>query len=281
MPPLNEVWLAVLNGVLFPGGAALLVVGLMRWWPALGAGLALIGAWGVGVYRTQAVAFWPETTGWQSVGVLTVVAVVTGWLHAWPRTPRPLAEWLRGAVVIVAAGLLVSPGLRAAHAWAVPTLALVSWTTWHVVTALAQRHPGGLVPLALAFTANVVGVVNIFAHSGSLADAGNILFAGLGAVALAAWWWRADVSAGVAGAFAVAVPTLALGAYFATSSQLPPYTFALAPLAPLLAGLTLLAPASTTRTRLALVVGLWLVPLLGAVGLCVAYESLPTADEGW
>jgi len=193
---------------------------------------------------------------------------------------RAAAAWaLRIFAAGVTTALAVPPELRSESPWIVPLFAAVVLGEWTVLERLlvATTPPrcrfgpalAGVAPFAAA------AVVLLHAHSARLADVAVILAVALGAIAAAAFAFRAD-SSSVAPGVATALPFLMLSGYYDTFSEVPAAAFALVAASPIALGPLLLSRIRKLGARRWLVVAAFLAtsPLLIAVILAARVESL-------
>ena len=203
-------------------------IGGRQWAGAVALGLAFVPAF-LAVERWPGV---PPPVTWHWLAWLVPVAAIAGIADALVRWPTPLR--LLGAVTLAAVCGRALVGEWVVHAWPwrAVTAAVIAAVAVSVNTA-AERRPGALVPLSLCVAALGASVVLIGSGSAKLAQLAGALSACLG-VAVVLAWWRPTVSLSRGGVAVVAVllPGLVLSGYFSSYSEIPPWVYVLAAVAP-------------------------------------------------
>ncbi len=200
-----------------------------RLWPgAVALGLAFVPAF-------LAVDRWPGLpphVTWHWIAWLVPVAMIAGVVDALIRWPTPLR--LLGAVALAAmcGRALVGDWVDYPWPWRGVTAAVIAAVAVSVNVA-TDRRPGAAVPLSLCVAAVGASVVLIGSGSAKLAQLAGALAACLG-VAVVLAWWRPTVSLSRGGTAVVSVllPGLVLSGYFSSFSEIPPWVYVLAAVAP-------------------------------------------------
>jgi hypothetical protein len=146
-----------------------------------------------------------------------------------------------------------------------------------LLETVCERRPGGETAFKLAVVSLGGAVVLLQAHSGSLSDAASVVAASLLGVALVMWWRQSDAGGAMPG-IAVLVPGLMVAGRTQTFSEVPPISFALIGLAPLLLGIPLLPTAARWPRAARVLRAVLVLTALGvAVGLAMWAEP-PTGE---
>ncbi len=176
----------------------------------------------------------PPHVTWHWIAWLAVVIAALGavdGLRRWPARVRLSA----GLALAAGCGWLLV-GDWVTHAWAWRgTTALVIAVLLATLNASAGRHQGASVPLSMCLAALGASIVLVLSGNAKLALLAGALAACLG-VAVVLAWWRAEVSLARGGVPVVAVllPGLVLSGYFLSWSEIAPWVFVLAAIAPAL-----------------------------------------------
>ncbi len=174
----------------------------------------------------------PPHVTWHWIAWLVPVAAVAGVADALVRWPT--AVRLLGAVTLAAVcgRLLVGDWVDHAWSWRAVMASAIAVTAVSV-NAAADRRPGAAVPLSMCVAALGASIVLLGSGGAKLAQLAGALSACLGVV-VAINWWRPTVSLSRGGAAVIAVllPGLVLSGYFASYSEIPPWVYVLAAIAP-------------------------------------------------
>lgn len=180
---------------------------------------------------------WPDLpphVTWHWIAWLAVVAAAVGaadGLHRWPLRVRLSA----GLALAAGCGwLLVGDWVTHAWAWRGATAVVIA-VLLATLNASAGRHQGASVPLSMCLAALGASIVLVLSGNAKLAQLVGALAACLGAAVVLAWW-RPEVSLARGGVQVVAVllPGLVLSGYFLSWSEIAPWVFVLAAIAPAL-----------------------------------------------
>ena len=228
--------------------------------------LALAAGLAAGNLFRGALPLIPEQAAWHWLPLTALAALAAGLLARLPHVPWFVGWPVRLAAVAFAAWMLVPNEFRAQAWWHLGAFAAGVLALWALLETVAERTPGGTVPLSLALAFLGGAVVILHGYSARLADIGLIAAAGLTGIALVAWWGQADVRGAMPGV-AVLLPGLLLAGMWETAdlTKVPRRSFVLIAVAPLAWALTLLPP----RLRLP---ALLLVPVAYAVYLAMRAE---------
>jgi hypothetical protein len=287
MPPLDQVRDAVLLGVLPAALVAAVVMALVerlggpRFAPA-GAALGLASGFMLGGWLQDALTLIANPSAWNRLPWAALLAVQVGLVARLPRVPLVLGWLLRGAVVIAAAWGVVPERVTNALPWLPVAFAAVLMGGWALLEPLADRPPGGSVPMLLALSAFAAGGILIHASSKRLMDAETALGAALTGVAAVSCWRRADGGGAVPGAV-VLLPGLLLMGQQETFTEIPWPVFAAPALAPFMLVVALVPPFRSWEGRRlhVLRLALVLVPLAVAVGLAMSIAPLGLGEDAW
>jgi len=174
----------------------------------------------------------PPHVTWHWLAWLAPIAAVAGVADALLRWPT--AVRLLGAATLAAGCGRLLVGDWVDHAWSwravmASAIAVVAVSA----NAAAERRPGAAVPLSMCVAAFGASVVMLGSPSAKMAQLAGALAACLG-VAVAINWWRPTVSLSRGGVAVIAVllPGLVLSGYFSSSSDIPPWVYVLAAVAP-------------------------------------------------
>jgi hypothetical protein len=189
----------------------------------------------------------------------------------------------RGATIVAAllvagasAWLLVPDfeSLRTARPYYVAGVAVAVFLLWAGLDLLADRQPGGRVPLLLTGVAVAAAAVLLYAGIASFTELAGVLVGTLAGAAVAAYRNPGrPYLRGIVPGFAVLLVGLLAEGYLNTSAQVPWVSFVLVALAPLL----LWAGGRRGWLQAAAV----LVPLAVAVALAVASAEGEDGSEDW
>ncbi len=244
------------------------------WAGALALGLGFVPAF-------LAVDPWPGLpphVTWHWIAWLAAVATAVGAADGLRRWPAP-ARLSAGLALAAGCGwLLVGDWVTHAWAWRGAT-ALIIAVLLITLNAAARRHKGASIPLSMGLAALGASIVLITSGNAKLAQLAGALTACLG-VAVVLAWWRPDVSLARGGVPVVAVllPGLVLSGYFVSWSEIDPWVFVLAAVAPAFVWvsgslpLDRLPPWQATTLRVAL------VALVVAATVAAAIEGRTPAD---
>ncbi len=203
-------------------------IGGRLWGGAVALGLAFVPAF-LAVERWPGV---PPHVTWHWIAWLVPVAMIAGVVDALVRWPRPLRLLGAATLAAVCGRALVGDWVDHAWPWRGMTAAVIAVVAVSV-NAAAERRPGASVPLSLCVAALGASVVLISSGSAKLAQLAGALAACLG-VAVVLAWWRPIVSLSRGGTAVVSVllPGLVLSGYFSSFSEIPPWVYVLAAVAP-------------------------------------------------
>jgi hypothetical protein len=201
------------------------------WAGAVALGLAFVPAF-------LAVEQWPGLpphVTWHWLAWLAAIAAVAGVTDAMVRWPTAVRLLGAATLAAVCGRLLVGDWVDHAWSWRAVTAAVVAVVAV-LVNVAAERRPGAAVPLSMCVAALGASVVLLGSGSAKLAQLAGALAACLG-VAVALSWWRPNVSLSRGGVAVIAVllPGLVLSGYFSSYSEIPPWVYVLAAVAPVAA----------------------------------------------
>lgn len=285
LPPLHLIR-EILWQVMVPAGGASLVVLLLVLVCTrgragrIGLALALAASVVVGMLAAEE---------WHQRGIVSLTAPEQGWTFL---------PWLALAAVLI--GIPPAGGSSRSVNWG-QVVGLAILAAWLVIPATAyqddkrplvffglavaagaisgdlagRRHPGGGLPLTLAFMLLGGAAVLIHAHSARLTDLALIFTAAVAGLALPCWIWKVDAApAGFLAA--VVLPALMFTGMNETDSAVPTASFYCVGLAPLGLLVAVMPPFSRMTGLLrAVLLFLTLVPVVVAVVLAMRAESLP------
>jgi hypothetical protein len=216
----------------------------------------------------------PPHVTWHWLAWLAPIAAVAGVADALLRWP--MAVRLLGAVTLAAVCGRLLVGDWVDHAWLwravmASAIAVVAVS----VNAAANRRPGATVPLSMCVAAMGASVVLLGSGSAKLAQLAGAMAACLG-VAVAISWWRPTVSIARGGVAVIAVllPGLVLSGYFPSYSEIPPWVYVLAAIAPVFAWPAAMIRLEGLRVWQASIIRVALATIPVAVTVAVAVLAL-------
>ena len=117
----------------------------------------------------------PSEAAWEWLPWTVLAVVVSEVLIRLLRMPAWLGWPIRLVIAGSTAAVLVPAELRPTAPWLLAAFALVVLAEWAILVSLANRVPGGSVPLSLALVCLGGTVVLVHAHSARLADIATLL----------------------------------------------------------------------------------------------------------
>ena len=174
----------------------------------------------------------PPIEAWHWIAWLVPVAAVAGVADCLVRWPTPLRLLGVATLAAVCGRLLVFDALDHAWPWRGVTAAVIAVVAVSV-NAAAERRPGAAVPLCLCVAAAGASVVLLGSANAKLAQLAGALAACMGVVVVLAWWRpAASLSRGGTAVVSVLLPGLVLSGYFMSGSDIRPWVYVLAAIAP-------------------------------------------------
>ena len=173
----------------------------------------------------------PSGRYWLPWAVL--LATIVGLVSRVPIIPDWARTGLRAGMAMVAATVLIPRGLPGDYPWLPHSFVVVVFLNGLVLEKLADEPAKGLPALAASLACGSAAVVLLHAHSARLSDGATLLGAGLGGVAIASQWGRAN-AAGAMPALSVLLPGILLSGWRDTFSEVPAWSFLLPAVAPII-----------------------------------------------
>jgi hypothetical protein len=279
LPPFAEVW-DVATKVIAPAFGASAVVFALLYALQIRSKVAASAAFVAGLLIANAVrgdAPWlPESRGWKFIFPAAVAASIFGVLVQASWMPR----WI-GLLIRVMASLAAGWALAPDDPLTSVAFAAVVLAEWHALERLGDRYHSLVFPFCLASMTGALALVLIHAHSARFMGIALMASASWGGLALAILHRRAD-SSSTAPSAAVLLCGLALAGYDPEQSKVPLASFLLVALQPLLYLPLEIGPLSRWKGRGRIIVDaiLFVVPLVAAVALAMAYESIAVDEKG-
>jgi hypothetical protein len=191
-----------------------------------------------------------------------------------------MPQWV-GLLVRVIASLAAGLALAPEDPLISVAFAAVVLAEWHALERLGGRYQSLIFPFGLASMTGALALVLIHAHSARFMGIALMASASWGGMVLAILHRRAD-SSSTAPCAAVLLCGLSLAGYDPEANKVPLASFLLVALQPLLYLPLEIGPLSRWKGpgRIIIDAILFVVPLVAAVGLAMAYESIAVDGEG-
>jgi hypothetical protein len=274
MPPIEEIWDALLQAVLPALATAaifmalLTLVGGAKQAPA-GAAFGFIAGTVLSLWLRGALTLASGESTWNRLPWAALAALCVGRVARIPGLPIADGSLLRAATAFGIAWWVVPETVSADFSWLAPAFAAVIFLEWVILDPIAD----GSTAVCLTLTLLVAGGVLLHARMTSSLDAATACGSAMAGLAVVAWWCRVDVT-GAIPAVAVILPGLLLMGQTGTAVETLHWTtFALPVLAPLLLAVTLPIRQTSDFRWYVVRLGLVLIPLVAALAL--AHQQAP------